>query len=153
MRVLIIDDETLIRKSLVRVARSRGHTVRAEKDGERGLNTWRLFQPHLVFLDILMPKLDGPSVLKKAGKKNNEKVIMMSAHRAFSDGMPVRFGLSDRLFFYPKDKKKEENTNSIPKQYVSVPGVDLFISKPFQNVINMFNQVEQLCFHDKEFSL
>ncbi|MDE0518776.1 MAG: response regulator [Bdellovibrionales bacterium] len=122
MRVLIIDDETLIRKSLMRVALSRGHTVRAEKDGERGLHTWKVFQPHLVFLDILMPKLDGPSVLRKAGKKNNEKIIMMSAHRAFSDDIPV-------------------------------PGVDLFLSKPFRNVIDMFKQAEQLCFYDKEISI
>ena len=122
MRVLIIDDETLIRKSLVRIALSRGHIAKAESDGESGLNTWKEFQPHLVFLDILMPNLDGPSVLKQVGKKNNEKVVMMSAHRAFSAGF-------------------------------SVPGVDLFISKPFQDITTIFNQAEQLCFFDKELSL
>ena len=114
MRVLIIDDEALIRKCLGRVALSRGHVVKMESDGKKGLSTWKEFQPHLVFLDVLMPFLDGPFVLEAAGKKNNEKVIMMSAHRAFSDGL-------------------------------SIPGVDLFISKPFQNIVAVFDRAEQLC--------
>lgn len=113
MRILIIDDEDLIRKCLSRVALSRGHIVQAESNGRSGLKTWKEFQPHLVFLDVLMPFLDGPSVLK-AAKKNNEKVIMMSAHRAFSDGL-------------------------------SISGVDLFVSKPFQNIVAVFDQAERLC--------
>ena len=119
MRVLIIDDEALIRKCLCRVALSRGHIVRTESDGRKGLKTWREFQPHLVFLDILMPQMDGPSILQQAGKKNNEKVMMMSAHRTFSDGL-------------------------------SIPGVDLFVSKPFQDIVAVFNQAEQLCFSGGE---
>ena len=119
MRVLIVDDETLIRKCLARVALSRKHQVRTEADGVKGLNAWREFKPHLVFLDILMPGLDGPSVLQAVGKHNNEKVVLMSAHRAFSDG-------------------------------VSLPGVDLFISKPFKDIIAVFNRAEGLCGLKKE---
>ena len=115
MRVLIIDDEALIRKCLGRVALSRGHIVKVESDGKTGLKTWREFQPHLVFLDVLMPILDGPSVLRQAGRKNNEKVVMMSAHRAFSDRL-------------------------------SIPNVDLFVSKPFEDIVAIFDQAEQLCF-------
>ena len=85
MRVLIIDDEVLIGKCFCQVAVNRGHKAKIELDGLKGLKTWESFQPHLVFLDILMPGLDGPSLLKKIGKKNNEKVVMMSAHKAFSD--------------------------------------------------------------------
>ena len=113
MRVLIIDDEELIGKCLGRVAFSRGHTVKIEKDGLKGLSAWKKFQPHLVFLDILMPGLDGPSLLKKVGKKNNERVVMMSAHRAFGGS-------------------------------VSIPGVDLFITKPFKDIELVFTQAEQL---------
>ena len=115
MRVLIIDDELLIRESLARVAQARGHETRVESNGKDGLNTWKEFQPQLVFLDILMPKMDGPAVLQAKGKKNNEKVVLMSAHRAFSF-----------------------STHHI--------GVDLFVSKPFQNVVDVFKQAEALCF-------
>ena len=113
MRVLIVDDEVLITKCLARVALSRGHQVRTEGSGLKALRVWQEFQPHLVFLDILLPDLDGPSVLERAGKKHNEKVVMMSAHRAFSDG-------------------------------VSIPGVDLFVSKPFQDIVRFFKQAEGL---------
>ena len=113
MRVLIVDDEWLIRESLNRVAQARGHETRVENSGKKGLKAWREFQPHLVFLDVLMPELDGPSVLQLNGKKNNEKVVLMSAHRVFS---------------------------SIPHK-----GVDLFVSKPFQDIMQIFCQAENLC--------
>lgn len=108
-----MDDEVLIEKCLARVALSRGHIVQTANDGLRGLRVWRKFQPHLVFLDIFLPGLDGPSLLKQVGKKNNEKVVMMSAHRAFSDG-------------------------------ASIPEVDLFVSKPFQDIVRFFEQAEGL---------
>ena len=113
MRVLIIDDEPLIGKCFSQIALSRGHKAKVELDGLKGLATWQSFQPHLVFLDILMPGLDGPSLLKKIGKKNNEKVVMMSAHKAFSDD-----------FF--------------------IPGVDLFVPKPFSNIVSVFDKAEKL---------
>ena len=85
MRILIVEDEFLIRECLSRVAQSKGHTVKAEKSGKAGLKTWKAFQPHLIFLDILIPEIDGPSLLELVGKKNNEKVIMMSrSQRAFT---------------------------------------------------------------------
>ena len=121
MRILIIDDEVLIGKSLSRVAALYGHTVKTEQNGQEGLKTWREFKPHLVFLDVLMPEGDGPSILKQAGKINNEKVVMMSAHRAFAND-------------------------------VSIPGVDLFISKPFKDIVTVFRQAEQLCLSHKDIS-
>ncbi len=118
MRVLIVDDEVLIKKCLARVALSRGHVVQTESNGLKGLKAWREFKPHLVFLDVLLPGLDGPSVLQQAGKKNNEKVVMMSAHKAFSD----RTSISG----------------------VHLPGVDLFVSKPFPDIVCFFKQAEGL---------
>ena len=117
--MLIIDDEELIGKCLSRVALLRGHKVEVAKDGEAGLVLWQQFQPHLVFLDILMPGMSGPTVLKRMGKKNNEKVVMMSAHRSFANGFLI-------------------------------PGVDLFVSKPFQDVVALFNQGESLCLSQPE---
>ena len=121
--MLIIDDEVLIRNSLARLAESKGHEVLTEGTGRAGLRAWRQFKPHLVFLDVLIPELDGPSVLRLAGKKNNEKVVLMSAHRAF-------------------DTEKYSNLGK--KAFLS--GVDLFLSKPFQDIEEAFKQAERLCF-------
>ncbi len=107
-----MDDEALIRKCLGRVALSRGHTVRVSGDGKEGLKIWKRFHPHLIFLDVLLPGLNGPSILRQAGKNNNEKVVMMSAHKAFSNSMQ--------------------------------DDVDMFLSKPFQDMGLLFEQAERL---------
>ncbi len=113
MRVLIIEDEFLIRECLARVAKSKGHCVKTTSNGKEGIKLWKSHQPHLVFLDILIPEMDGPEVLKQVGKTNNEKVVMMSAHRELS-------------------------------QIQKAPGVDLFISKPFENIHKVFEEAENL---------
>lgn len=123
MRILIIEDEHLIQECFYRIALMRGHTVKSEKNGLNGLKIWKEFQPHLVFLDILIPGMDGPTVLKNVHKTNNAKVVMMSAHRAYVDGLKI-------------------------------PNVDLFVTKPFSDIVTIFKQAEQLCFsYQQEFSI
>ena len=113
MRVLIIEDEHLIRECLGRVGQARGHSIQLAKEGLKGLQLWQSFHPHLIFLDILMPKMDGLQVLKEAGKAPYQKVVMMSAHRELSKNPPVE-------------------------------GVDLFIPKPFHDIVALFKQAEDL---------
>ncbi|MCB0384469.1 MAG: response regulator, partial [Bdellovibrionales bacterium] len=59
MRVLIVDDEPLVRRALKRVAEMRGHEVVEAENGSQGLEKWKQENPQLVFLDVLMPGLSG----------------------------------------------------------------------------------------------
>lgn len=77
MKVLIIDDEPLVRISLERVFKS--HEVLTAADGQEGLDLWILVKPDLVLLDVLMPHLTGPQVLEKIGK-TRAKVVLISAY-------------------------------------------------------------------------
>lgn len=79
MKILIVDDEPLVRRSLSRALASRGHTVVEAADGEDGITVWRKEDPDLVFLDVLMPKKNGPQVLDEIGSARRAKVVMMSA--------------------------------------------------------------------------
>ena len=63
MKVLIIDDEPIIRRALGRVFKKRGHEVLEAEGGESGLEKWKSSGPDLVFLDVLMPDLNGPQVI------------------------------------------------------------------------------------------
>ena len=85
MKILIVDDESLVRRSLHRVCASRGHEVREAEDGARGLEIWESWLPDLVFLDVLMPKLNGPELLTNLKVPRTAKVVMMSAYTGNSD--------------------------------------------------------------------
>ena len=116
MKVLIVDDEMLVRRSLHRVCASRGHEVKEASDGEAGLEVWTQWQPDLVFLDVLMPKLSGFEVLKKLGGARSARVVLMSAYTGTTN-----------------DEQAKE------------AGADLFLSKPFENIFLVVQKAEELC--------
>ena len=62
-RILIVDDEPNIVISLEFLMMREGHEVHVARDGEAGLVAVRDQRPDLVVLDVMMPKLDGFSVL------------------------------------------------------------------------------------------
>lgn len=129
MKILIVDDEPLVRKSLSRAFRSKGHEVFEAADGNEGLTLWLECWPEVVFLDVLMPGLSGPELLKEIRPRLNEdkrsengwsgKVILMSA---FSG----------------------EHNLSAPHLVAEQMGADLFIPKPFDDIFALVKLAEGL---------
>lgn len=59
-RILLVDDEVAITRTLALYLEGTGrYEVRAENESLEALRTARLFQPHLVLLDVSMPDMDG----------------------------------------------------------------------------------------------
>ena len=58
-KILIIDDSPFILKSMVKIIEAMGHQVQTAKDGNDGIQKAGAWNPDLVFVDLLMPKLDG----------------------------------------------------------------------------------------------
>lgn len=115
MKILIIDDESLVRLSLKRVFESKGDQVFLAEDGQIGLETWKKEKPDLVFLDVIMPKLTGPEVLTEMGKNKTGKVILISAYAG-------------------------EQNQETAKQM----GADLFMEKPFENIFDVVDIAKKL---------
>jgi two-component system, OmpR family, response regulator len=62
-RILLIDDEASITRTMkVNLERTGAYSVRTENRPDHALITAREFQPDIVFLDVMMPKLDGGGV-------------------------------------------------------------------------------------------
>lgn len=62
-RVLIVDDESGFTRLLkLTLEKSGGYEVREENDGTRAWLVAREFAPDIIFLDIVMPKIDGGDV-------------------------------------------------------------------------------------------
>lgn len=63
--ILVVDDEPFICRSLTYILRKDDYRVLEARDGEEGLAMIREQKPDLVFLDVMMPKLDGFDVTKQ----------------------------------------------------------------------------------------
>jgi len=81
-KILIIEDEMSQRKALVDKFTREGFRVIEVQNGEEGLNIALKEQPHIILLDIVMPKMDGLTMLKKLRQKNqwgkNVPVILLT---------------------------------------------------------------------------
>jgi len=117
MKVLIVDDEPLVRLSLRRALVKSGHQVEEAEDGLNGFEKWAVFQPDLVFLDVLMPRMSGPDLLNRLKNEGGirGRVILMSA------------------FTGQYDLEKAQSL-----------GADLFILKPFTDIFAVVRTAEDL---------
>jgi DNA-binding response OmpR family regulator len=86
MRVLLIEDYQPLRKSLSRGLREAGFAVDAAADGEEGLRFARSGDYDVIVLDLMLPKLDGLTVLRRLREAGNPvHVLILTARDALSD--------------------------------------------------------------------
>lgn len=78
-RLLIVDDEVNIREVIKEYAMAHDYQVYTANDGEQAVEMVRLHDIDLVILDIMMPRLDGFSAIKKIKAMKDIPVIMLSA--------------------------------------------------------------------------
>ncbi len=119
LKILVVDDELLIRRAIELAGKSRGHKVRSVGGAMEALSLWPSFDPDLAFIDILLPQMSGWDLLKKIPEGSKAKTIMISAHDEMS----------------AKDIKNK--------------GADLFIPKPFADIFQLIEKAEQLCQSEK----
>ncbi|WP_395669817.1 PleD family two-component system response regulator [Rhodoferax sp.] len=82
LRVLVVDDSNTIRRSAEMFLKQGGHEVLLAEDGYDALGKVVDFEPHLVFCDILMPRLDGYqtcTIIKRNPHFANVPVVMLSS--------------------------------------------------------------------------
>jgi two-component system nitrogen regulation response regulator NtrX len=80
-RVLVIDDEEAIRKSLRMVLEYEGYEFLEAASGPEGLETLRRENPDALLLDIKMPGMDGMEVLQAARTRDaHTPILMISGH-------------------------------------------------------------------------
>ena len=86
MRILIVEDEKALAKLVADRLKRDHYTVDISNDGEDGLNNALSGMYDLIILDIMLPKMDGISILKELRKENKEvKVIMLTAKAELDD--------------------------------------------------------------------
>ena len=84
-KVLIVEDENNIAELLHLYLEKEGFDTAVAKDGGKAVELFRSFEPDLVLLDIMLPVLDGWSVLKKIRSESKTPIIMLTAKGEVQD--------------------------------------------------------------------
>ena len=87
-KILVVDDEPFICRSLSFVLRKGDYEVIEARNGEEAIAAIRTHRPDLVFLDVMMPKINGFEVTEKVRSDPdlaNVKIILLTAKGQESD--------------------------------------------------------------------
>src|SRR6184192_4708715 len=81
MRILVAEDETIIRLDLCELLRRAGFEVVAEaRDGEEAVALARAHQPDLAIMDVKMPRLDGIEAARRILNERPIPIVMLTAY-------------------------------------------------------------------------
>ena len=75
MRILMIEDSRLLRTAIGRMLSKAGHVVISAEDGQEGVRVARDSRPDLILLDLMLPMLEGTSVLRALKRDPDTKPI------------------------------------------------------------------------------
>ncbi|HIJ54719.1 MAG TPA: response regulator transcription factor [Deltaproteobacteria bacterium] len=98
-RVLVVEDEDHIAEGLKLNLELKGYTVRIAPDGIAALQDWKKWQPDLIVLDIMLPGIDGLSVLRNIRLEDKRLPILILSAKGDSEDKVEGFshGVDDYL--------------------------------------------------------
>jgi DNA-binding response OmpR family regulator len=84
-RILIVDDEEMIVRTVKAYLDQEGFKTYTEYDGEKALRAFEEKEPDLIILDLMLPKLSGIEVTKKIRATSTVPIIMLTAKAEEAD--------------------------------------------------------------------
>ena len=97
-KILIIDDDETICETLKNYFEKEGYEVKTVSDGISGVENFKLYNPDIVLLDIVLPKKDGWQVCREIREVSNQPVIIISAkNETFDKVLGLELGADDYL--------------------------------------------------------
>lgn len=131
MKLLIVDDEEMIRQVLCEYAEFEGYETDQAENGMEAIYKCREGKYDLIIMDVMMPKLDGFSAVKEIKKISDTPVIMLSARSEEYDKLfGFELGVDDYVVkpFSPKEVmarisaiiKRNSKQDKVEKQDVLV---------------------------------
>ena len=85
-RVLVVEDEPHLSEGLKLNLSLKGYDVMIAPDGSAALRRWKEWAPDLIVLDIMLPKIDGLSVLRKIRLEDERIPILIRVERLATRG-------------------------------------------------------------------
>jgi two-component system, OmpR family, response regulator RpaB len=122
-KLLIVDDEASIRRILETRFKMLGYDTATAADGEEAIQIFEQFQPDLLILDIMMPRLDGYGVTKELRKSHDIPIIILTALGDVSERITgLELGADDYVVKPFSPKELEARVKCILRRTVSRNG-------------------------------
>jgi len=80
-RILVIEDDTHIAEGLRLNLSFKGYDVKISPDGVSGIRDWKEWKPELIVLDIMLPGIDGLTVLRNIRLEDERLPILIVSAR------------------------------------------------------------------------
>ena len=95
-KILVIDDDSNVSDLLKSYFENEGYDVKVASDGVEGFSYFKMFEPDLVLLDIMMPKKDGWQVCREIREISAKPIIMVTAKSdVFDKVLGLELGADD----------------------------------------------------------
>ena len=95
-KILVIDDDINICELLKIYLENEGYEIKIANDGMEGLNYFKMYEPDLVLLDIMLPKKDGWQVCREIREISAKPIIMVTAKgEVFDKVLGLELGADD----------------------------------------------------------
>ena len=112
--ILVADDEASIRRILETRLSMIGYKVVTASDGKEALKLFKDYEPDLVVLDVMMPKLDGYGVCQELRKDSDVPIVMLTALGDVADRITgLELGADDYVVKPFSPKELEEDLNNL----------------------------------------
>ena len=95
-KILVIDNDTVICETIKNYFEKEGYEVKTVNDGVLGIDSFKLYNPDIVLLDVLLPKKDGWQVCREIREVSNQPIIMISTKSdTFDKVLGLELGADD----------------------------------------------------------
>ena len=95
-KMLIVDDDTNICDLLKRYFENEGYSVKTANNGVEGVSFFKIYDPDIVLLDIMLPKKDGWQVCREIRESSSKPIIMITAKdEVFDKVLGLELGADD----------------------------------------------------------
>ncbi len=119
-RLLVVDDEKMIRELIKKYAKFEGHEVVEAEDGMVAIEKCKEKDFDIIIMDVMMPELDGFSACKEIRKFSDTPVIMLSARGEEYDKIHgFEIGIDDYVIKPFSPKELMMRINAIAKRSIS----------------------------------
>ena len=95
-KILVIDDDVNICEMLRLYLENEGYEIKTANDGAEGVSFFKMYEPDLVLLDIMLPRKDGWQVCREIREISSKPIIMITAKgEVFDKVLGLELGADD----------------------------------------------------------